>query len=71
MDSCMDMAHAGEMATITCGTHLRVRVLGTPRATSAGWRVALPAPMAMADGHRYNQIKFPPRMGPPSCSPPV
>ena len=74
MDSCIDMAPATAMATGTCGTHLRARVLGAPRAaaTFAGWQVAPPAaPMAISLGHRYNQIKFPPRMGPPSCSPPV
>lgn len=76
MDSYTEMAPATEMATSPCGTYLRTRVLGAPRASSAGWRVAArpaqaPAPMAVDHGHRNNQIKFPPRMGPPTCSPPV
>jgi len=73
MDSCMVMAPATTMATNTCGTHLRARVLEISRAsaTFAGWQVAQSAPMAISLGHRYNQIKFPPRMGSPSCSPPV
>ena len=71
MDTCLDLAPATPMAPRPCGTHRRARVLGIPRATSAGWRVSLAAPMAMAAGHRHNQIIFPPRMGPPSCSPPV
>ena len=73
MDSCIDMAPATTMATNTCGTHLRTRVRGISRATAtfAGWQVTQTAPMAISLGHRYNQIKFPPRMGPPSCSPPV
>ena len=71
MDSCTDMAPAPEMATAARGTQLRARVVGMLRAASAGWRVT-PAPaMAISEGHRYNQIKFPPRMGPLSCSPPV
>jgi len=71
MDSCTDVAPAAEMETASCGTHLRARFVGTLRAASAGWRIAPPAAMAISEGHRYNQIKFPPRMGPPSCSTPV
>ena len=72
MDSCI-MAPATTMAINSCGTHLRARVLGTPRAAAsvAGWRIAPQAPKTISRGHRYSQINFPPRWGPPSCSSPV
>jgi len=69
MDTAMTLA--AEMA-MPVGSHLRPRDLEIPRAVPAGWRAAARAGMAIPQGHhRCNQNKFPPRMGPPSCSPPV
>jgi hypothetical protein len=69
MDTAMTLAT--EMA-MSVGSHLRPRDLEIAGASSAGWCSAARAGMAIPQGHhRYNQNKFPPRMGPPSCSPPV